>query len=75
VYTYGGRSADLWWEQNREALARVGNLAVIDIPDEIAGAVEAMAERTMKLDVTIQEGQLWLSGAGDTVHFELPRRM
>ena len=75
VYTYGGRSADLWWEQNREALARLGNLSVVDIPDEIAGAVEAMAERSMKLDVTIQEGQLWLSGGGDTLHFELPRRM
>ena len=74
VYTYGGRSADLWWEQNRAALARLGNLTVVDIPDEVATAVEGMAERTMRLDVTIQEGQLWLSGEGDTIHFELPRR-
>ena len=74
VYTYGVRSADLWWEQNREALARLANLTVVDIPDEVAAAVEAMAERTMRLDVTIQEGQLWLSGEGDTIHFELPRR-
>lgn len=74
VYTYGGRAADLWWEQNREALARLANLTVIDIPAEVAAAVEAMAERTMRLDCTIQEGQLWLSSGGDTIHFELPRR-
>src|SRR5690242_8997006 len=74
VYTYGGRSANLWWEQNRDALARLANLTVVDVPDEVTAAVEAMAERTMRLDVTIQEGQLWLSSEGDTIHFELPRR-
>ena len=74
VYTYGGRAANLWWEQNRDALARLDNLTVIDIPEDIAGQVEKLAERNMRLDCTIQEGQLWLSGEGDTIHFELPRR-
>src|SRR6185295_1188816 len=32
VYTYGGRSAAMWWSQNREALARLDNLTVVDIP-------------------------------------------
>jgi uncharacterized protein YaeQ len=75
VYTYGGRSADLWWEQNAPLLARLPNLTVVDVPDDIATAIEALAERTMRLDCTIQEGQVWLSGEGDTIHFELPRRL
>jgi uncharacterized protein YaeQ len=75
VYTYGGRGAALWWEQNRAALARLSNLTVIDIPEEVTDAVGAYAARTMRLDCTIQEGQLWLSHAGDTLHFELPRRV
>ena len=74
VYTYGGRGADLWWSQNAATLARLANLTVVDVPEEIAAALEALAERTMRIDCTIQEGQVWLSGAGDTIHFELPRR-
>ena len=74
VYTYGGRSADLWWQQNGAALSRLPNLTVVDVPDAVAGAMEALAERTMRLDCTIQEGQVWLSGEGETLHFELPPR-
>jgi uncharacterized protein YaeQ len=74
VYTYGGRSAELWWSQNAAALARLSNLTVIDVPEETAGALEALAERSMRIDCTIQEGQVWLSGEGETLHFELPRR-
>jgi len=70
VYTYGGRSAALWWSQNRAALERLGNLTVIDIPDDVTAAIGALASRNMRLDCTIQEGQLWLSHDGETFHFE-----
>jgi uncharacterized protein YaeQ len=70
VYTYGGRGAALWWEQNRGALARLDNLTVVDIPEDALAAIGAMAERTMRLDCTIQEGQLYFSGEGGTFHFE-----
>src|SRR5688572_3604365 len=39
VYTYGGRSADLWWTQNAAALARLANLTVIDVPEETAASL------------------------------------
>src|SRR6187549_2462724 len=58
VYTYGGRSAALWWEQNRAALERLGNLTVVDIPEEALATIGAMAARNMRFDCTIQEGQL-----------------
>jgi uncharacterized protein YaeQ len=70
VYTYGGRSAALWWEQNREALARLANLTVVDIPDDAVEALEAMAERTMRLACTIQEGRLYFSSDAGTFDFE-----
>jgi uncharacterized protein YaeQ len=67
VYTYGGRGAAMWWEQNREALARLGNLSVVDIPVEVG----RLAARNMSLQCTIQDGQMYLSsGDGDTLHFE-----
>ncbi|HUP98754.1 MAG TPA: YaeQ family protein [Usitatibacter sp.] len=66
VYTYGGRSALLWWDQNHAALARLDNLSVVDIPI----AVGQLAARSMTLQCTIQDGQLWLSQGDSTLHFE-----
>ena len=74
VYTYGGRSAALWWSQNEAALSRLANVHVIDIPEEAAAAFAAWAERTMRLECTVQEGQVWLSRGADTLHFE-PRTL
>jgi uncharacterized protein YaeQ len=70
VYTYGGRGAALWWEQNRAALGRLANLTVVDLPEEAIDAIGALAARTMRLDCTIQEGQLYLSGDAGTFQFE-----
>jgi len=69
VYLYGGRGADLWWNQNRQALERLENTAVIDIPQEITTAMKAMAEKNMRLDCTIQDGEIWLAAGGETLHF------
>jgi uncharacterized protein YaeQ len=70
VYLYGGRGAALWWTQNRAALERLANVSVIEVPQEAAGALTAMAERNMRLDCTIQEGQMWLACGAQTLHFE-----
>jgi uncharacterized protein YaeQ len=60
-----GRTADLWWKQNGAALARLKNLNVISLPADATQALAALAQRTMRLQCTIQEGQVWL-GNGDT---------
>jgi len=70
VYLYGGRSAALWWSQNEAALGRLRNVSVVEIPDSVAGQVTALAERTMRLDCTIQDAQVWLAAGGETIHFE-----
>jgi uncharacterized protein YaeQ len=76
VYLYGGRSAALWWEQNRDALARLPNVTVIEIPESVTERARALAERSMRIACTIQEGQVWISaGEADTLHFEPVVRM
>lgn len=60
IYTYGGRGTDLWWEQNRATLERLQNLTVLRLPSEETRALTALAQRTMQLQCTIQEGQTWL---------------
>lgn len=74
VYVYGGRAASLWWAQNRAALERLGNVDVVEIPPEASQALARFAARTMRLDCTIQEGQLYFSRGGETLHFE-PRAL
>ena len=71
VYLYGGRSAALWWAQNEEAMARLRNVSVMEVSESVAASITALADRTMRLDCTIQDGQVWLAANGETLHFEM----
>jgi uncharacterized protein YaeQ len=68
VYTYG-RGAALWRAQNRESQARLANLEVIEIAPEVSQRMAAWADRGMRLDLTVQEGEAWIACDGDTLHF------
>ncbi len=61
IYAYGGRSADLWWGHNSDRLERIKNLTVINLPVAATQALTKLAQRTMQLQCTIQEGGIWLA--------------
>ncbi len=61
VYSYGGRGAELWWDQVNAKLGRAENLSVISLPAASTQALAALAFRNMQLQFTIQEGQIWIS--------------
>jgi uncharacterized protein YaeQ len=63
VCAYSGRVAELWWQPIRGKLERARNLSVISLADGTAAALGRLAERTMKLQCTIQDGQMWMGGA------------
>lgn len=67
LYTYGARGVDVWWKQNGGLLAGLANLAVWQVPHEASQALAKLADRTMRLTCTIQEGQIWMADASDTV--------
>lgn len=46
----------------RKALARFDNLRLLRITEEESAALTALAERQMRLQCTIQDGQLWFTG-------------
>ncbi len=66
VYAYGS-STDIWWKQIASKLSRAKNLSVLKITPETAEALERLCERTMQLQVTIQDGEVWMRTAGDAV--------
>lgn len=70
VYTYSGRSAQLWWDKNADALARCRNLVVVDIPAAASLALAALAERKMALQCLVQDGHAQLIDATRTVEID-----
>ena len=64
VIAYGGRSGvDLWWERNRAALARLERLRVLAIAPEELRELAGFLDRGMRLQCTVQDGQVCISGA------------
>ncbi|GAA0708969.1 YaeQ family protein [Dokdonella soli] len=62
VVNYGGRAADLWWDKTSATLSRAKNLTVIDIPTAASDALAASADRGMRLQCMIQDGQVQIFG-------------
>lgn len=75
VANYGGRVADLWWEQNQSALRKLDKLTVINLPVDATRALAGLVERTMQINCTVQEGELWLVIGGETLLVPLEVRM
>lgn len=71
VYSYGGRIADMWWDQNSSKLDRAGNLTVMNLPAATSQAMAKLARRSMQLQYTIQDGQIWVGDGTDTVQVDL----
>jgi uncharacterized protein YaeQ len=71
IYSYGGRVADRWWDQCRSKLAKIKNLSVINLPPQTSQSIAKQAQRSMQLNCTIQEGQIWLADQKESVQVEL----
>ena len=67
LYTYGGRGVDIWWQANERNLRKQERLSVFDVPPEASRELALMAARSMLLNVTIQEGQIFFSDASRLV--------
>jgi uncharacterized protein YaeQ len=65
-----GRSADPWWNQNRDNLQRLDNLTVLRLPTAATQALAAFASRTMQLQCTIQERLVWFTTEAGAVQIE-----
>ena len=71
IYSYNQRSFDVWWRQVNSKLTRFHNLAICNISDDELAQLEALANRNMQLQCTIQDGDIWLSDAVTSVHIAL----
>ncbi|HJV24281.1 MAG TPA: YaeQ family protein [Aromatoleum sp.] len=69
-----GRASDVWWNGVKDKVARLGNLTVWNLDSDIAPALAALTKRTMRLQCTVQDGQVWMTDGTETVVVE-PKRL
>ena len=69
VYAFA-HAADVWWKGIETKLTRLDRLQVWRIPADEAQALAQLAERSMQLQATVQDGALTLSGANGSAVVE-----
>ncbi len=65
-----GRTADIWWNENRGKLSRLENLTVLKLPTDATQALAKLSSRSMQLQCTLQEGSLMVTGENGVIQFE-----
>ena len=66
-------AAEVWWRGIETKLTRLDKLSVWRVPTAASQALAALAERSMQLQATLQEGMLMLSSTRGTVDVEAIR--
>ena len=68
VYSYGGKTADMWWEKIKNSTTRFDNLEVTNLSETDTSDLAKLAARSMKLQVNIQEGEVMVSAEDSIVY-------
>ncbi len=60
-------STPVWWDGIANKLTRASNLTVWQIPTEQSQALGQLAQRSMQLQVSVQDGTAWVNNGDETV--------
>ena len=71
IYSYGGRTAEVWWDKSKNSTSRFENLKVINLAEAETNELAQQAKRSMKLQVNVQEGDLMIS-VDDSIVYVTP---
>lgn len=72
VYSFSSSTAT-WWAGIQPKLDRARHLTVWQVPAAQSQALAALAQRTMKLQVTVQDGAIWVGDGERSVEVTLVR--
>ncbi len=61
----------IWWNGIAGKVARARNLRVWQLPAEQSSALGRLAKRGMQLQVTVQDGAIWVGDENDSVNVQL----
>ncbi|MFO1302495.1 MAG: YaeQ family protein [Burkholderiales bacterium] len=74
VLAYGGRAVDVWWQAVHDQLERQATLSVREVPSEASLELARLADRSMRLQVTIQDQHVLVSDGARSVAVDLRER-
>lgn len=66
-------SAHIWWAGVVNKLSRLNNLHVWQLPAEQTRDLAALAQRAMQLQVTVQDGTVWVGNGQSSVEVQPSR--
>jgi len=72
VYSFSS-STPVWWSGIASKLTRAENLSVWQVPSEESQQLAALAQRTMKVQVSVQDGAIYVSEGERSVEINLKR--
>ena len=64
-------STPIWWAGVKNKLTRTARLAVWQLPAEQSAALAALAQRSMQIQVTVQDGLVWFNDGQRSVELSL----
>lgn len=70
LYGYHGNAFDIWWQQNQQKCSRFDNLTVIALNPTAIEQLDTLAERTMRLQASIQDATLWLGNTDRSIEIQ-----
>lgn len=73
VYAYSS-AVPVWWSALANKLTRLRNLQVWQLPAAQSQALAALAARSMQLQVTVQDGHVWVSDGQHSAELQ-PERL
>lgn len=69
IYAYGS-AAPIWWSGIENRVGRLRNLELWRLDPAQAQALGALAQRSMQLQVSIQDGHVWVSDSAGAVELQ-----
>lgn len=73
VYSFAS-STPVWWSGIATKITRARNLTVWQVPADQSQALAELAQRTMQLQVTVQDGTVWIGDGQRSVEIT-PQRL
>ncbi len=73
VYCYGGKTAEMWWEKIKNSTTRFDNLQVIGCLLYTSPSPRDRTNRSMRLQVNIQDGDVMVSVDDSIVYITLAK--
>ncbi|MGC1495412.1 MAG: YaeQ family protein [Sulfitobacter sp.] len=71
IYSNGGNPADMWWSKIQNSTTRFDNLSVVNLAQDETKQLAELADRSMQMQVNIQEGAVMVS-VGDNIVYVNP---